>query len=172
MSDQPLFQSYEGFLHKIDLFCADIVHRLGSRLQCRAGCALCCGRDIDVLPVEFHFLHSRPIVSGAVKQLGSVSLRGGNCSFLHQDRCAIYPHRPVICRTHGLPLLVRCPEGEQRDCCPLHAGPLGLGTLARSDLIDLETLNTLLSAVNLLFCKQAGLDPAQKLPLSCLFDRA
>jgi hypothetical protein len=91
--------------------------------------------------------------------------------FLHQDRCAVYTHRPVICRTHGLPLLVRSADGEQRDCCPLNAAPLGLATLARADLIDLDKLNTLLGAVNLLFCRQAGIDPGQKLPLSRLADR-
>jgi uncharacterized protein len=171
MFDQALFQRYEELVRKIDLFCTHLQNGFGPRLQCRPGCALCCGRDIEVLPVEFYYLRSCQAVAHAAGQSGSSFREPGGCMFLHQDRCAIYPHRPVICRTHGLPLLVRSADGELRDCCPLNAGPLGLGTLAHADLIDLEKLNTLLSAVNLLFCRQAGLAPDQKLPLSHLFDR-
>jgi hypothetical protein len=143
MFDQALFQRYEDLVRKIDLFCADLLTGFGPRLQCRPGCALCCGRDIEVLPVEFYYLRSCPAVAHAAGQSGSGSREPGGCTF----------------------------DKEHRDCCPLNAGSLGLGTLARADLIDLERLNTLLSAVNLLFCRQAGIDPGQKLPLSRLADR-
>jgi len=171
MFDRSLFKRYEELVRKIDLFCADLSNKFGSRLQCRPGCALCCGRDIEVLPVEFHFVRSRPDLSDAALQRGPGFQRQDTCAFLQRNRCTVYPLRPVICRTHGLPLLVRSAAGEQRDCCPLNAAPLGLDTLARSELLDLETLNTLLSAVNLLFCRQTGLEPDQKLRLSGLFDR-
>ncbi len=171
MFDQSLFKRYEELVHKIDLFIRERTDRFGSRLQCRPGCALCCKCDIEVLPVEFYFLRSRPSLSAAVKQHVSGAQEQIACSFLKQDYCAIYCDRPVICRTHGLPLLIRAAKGTKRNCCPLNAAPLDLAKLARSDLLDLETLNTLLSAVNLLFCKQTGLDPDQKLRLSGLFGR-
>jgi len=172
MFDQAIFKRYEELIRKTDLFCADLVQKFDNRLQCRPGCALCCSRDIDVLPVEFYFLRSCAAVSDAVKLPGNSSRQQDACSFLRRNHCAVYACRPIICRTHGLPLLIRSEEGEQRDCCPLNAETLGLDTLACTDLIDLETLNTLLSAVNLLFCKQAGIDPAQKLPLSHLLEKA
>jgi uncharacterized protein len=171
MFDPSLFKRYEKLVGKIDVFCAELTRTFGPRLQCREGCALCCDRDIVVLPVEFYFLRSCPAITDAARSAGSNSRKPAGCTFLHQDCCTVYPYRPVICRTHGLPLLVRSAEGEQRDCCPLNAETLCLDELKRPDMLDLEVLNTLLSAVNLLFCKQTGLNPAQKRPLACLLDR-
>jgi len=144
MADQSLFARYEELLRKVDLFCEEKLKKFGLRLQCRPGCALCCAQDIEVLLVEFHFL------------------RGG--------LCAVYPARPVICRTHGPPLPVNFDEKEQRDCCPLNAPSLGLDILGRSGLLNFEVLNTLLGAVNLLFCRQAGIEPDRKHRLSSLLN--
>jgi len=164
--DRSLFKHYEALQRKIDRYCDQARQKFGPRLQCRAGCALCCAQDIAVLPVEFHFLRAHPAITEATKQLGTRTSQG--CVFLHEDRCTIYQARPVICRTHGLPLLVRSGGTQQRDCCPLNTRSLVLESLERSDLLDLETLNTMLGAVNLLFCRQTGREREQKHRLSSL----
>jgi len=79
----------------------------------------------------------------------------GPCPLLDQGRCSLYPARPIICRTHGLPLLVG--EGPERrvDFCPENFQ--GVDTLPASALIDLEKLNRLLATVNAVFLRDTGL---------------
>jgi uncharacterized protein len=70
----------------------------------------------------------------------------GPCPLLEAGACLLYPARPVICRTHGLPILAS--EGRV-DFCPRNFG--GLATLPGDAVLDLERLNAALAAVNALF---------------------
>lgn len=76
------------------------------------------------------------------------------CPLLKDDRCLLYHARPIICRTHGLPILYQ--DGQQRrvDYCPRN--DFSGMTLSGSQVVDVETLNSLLVAVNALFVDQAG----------------
>lgn len=80
----------------------------------------------------------------------------------------MYDRRPVICRTHGLPLLIRGEGEERRDCCPKNFVGHSLGDLPGSDLLDLERLNTILVAVNMVFASHVGVEAGLRLPLSLL----
>lgn len=55
--------------------------------------------------------------------------------------CIVYQARPLICRSHGLTILI---DGKL-DCCPLNyttaAAPL-------THVLDLEKLNTVLVSIN------------------------
>jgi uncharacterized protein len=79
---------------------------------------------------------------------------GERCPLLGNHRCLLYAARPIICRTHGLPIIYS--EGSERkvDCCPLNLGE-GEQPLSGSAIIDLDRLNTLLVAVNALFLAHA-----------------
>ncbi|MBP8303236.1 MAG: YkgJ family cysteine cluster protein [Phycisphaerae bacterium] len=100
------------------------LHR--DRLQCRRGCSTCCQDDLTVFTVEAenirrHHTH----LLGAHRPHGP-----GGCAFLDdQGACRIYPDRPYVCRTQGLPLrwTDELPDGsavEMRDICPLNeVGP-------------------------------------------------
>ena len=73
----------------------------------------------------------------------------GPCPLLEESRCLLYTARPIICRTHGLPLIMT-QDGERTvDFCPLNFQ--GLDTLPGNAVIDLDRLNTTLAAVNALF---------------------
>ena len=72
---------------------------------------------------------------------------------LQDDLCLLYPVRPVICRTHGLPVLVRTEEGAGVDVCPLNFTE-GQTPDSRY-ILDLDQLNTTLASINELFVKQA-----------------
>lgn len=72
------------------------------------------------------------------------------CPLLEDDRCTIYDDRPIICRSHGLPIQYIDESGDkQRDVCPLNfAGQVPLHTLPNSDLLDVDRLNQMLAIVN------------------------
>jgi len=86
-------------------------------LQCRRGCASCCVDGLGVFEVE----------AARIRDWVGDSLRGepahaaGACAFLGSgDACRIYPVRPYVCRTQGLPLAWFDETGQHRDICALN----------------------------------------------------
>ncbi len=98
------------------------------RLQCRLGCSSCCVDGLSVFDAEADHirLHHAELLARADARAE------GACAFLDErDACRIYPHRPYVCRTQGLPLrwIEGADEGEYdgdgdavelRDICPLN----------------------------------------------------
>jgi Fe-S-cluster containining protein len=81
--------------------------------------------------------------------------QGYRCSFLQADgACGIYELRPVVCRSHGLPLQFKDlgeAEGEDlvfRDVCYLNFQAQDISALPPQDVLNLDTLNTLLAMLN------------------------
>jgi uncharacterized protein len=98
--------SYFKIRKTIDSVSKKLALNHASHLQCKKGCDMCC-MDYSILPVEFfsilHELKQKHFLI-AEKEAGDEK-QDGNCIFLKNNACTIYESRPVICRTHGLPLL-------------------------------------------------------------------
>ena len=78
------------------------------------------------------------------------------CPLLSGGVCLLYNARPIICRTHGLPLLMVV-DGEHRiDFCPLNFK--GVEALPGGSVLDLERLNIALAAVNAHFIETVHID--------------
>jgi len=92
---------------------------LGSLLVCRKGCDDCCQDDLAVFPVEAEVIrrHLEPLL------ISEQPHPPGKCAFLDSaGACRIYPWRPYVCRTQGLPLRwLEDGEGEERGICALNA---------------------------------------------------
>jgi uncharacterized protein len=74
---------------------------------------------------------------------------GGCCPLLENERCLLYAARPLICRTHGLPIhMIREGRGGV-DFCPRNFR--GASKLPVEAVISIDRLNATLSAVNRLF---------------------
>lgn len=120
-------QPYRRFIEEVDALCNRLVSIHRPHLSCRKGCCACC-TDISVLAVEAYSIFRgvgtslRGIPESEVISLGTEeellqsepsrdspkdSPRDSpGCVFLDSSgACRIYPYRPLICRTHGLPLL-------------------------------------------------------------------
>jgi hypothetical protein len=71
------------------------------RLRCARGCSDCCVDWITVFEVEAENIrrrHAELLATGGPSPAGA-------CSFLDgEGACRIYPERPYVCRTQGLPL--------------------------------------------------------------------
>ena len=96
--------------------------RLGSLLVCRLGCDDCCQDDLAVFPIEAEVIgrHCEPLLTFDQPH------PPGKCAFLDADgACRIYPWRPYVCRTQGLPLRwLENGEVEERGICSLNAEQL------------------------------------------------
>ena len=112
---------------------------------CRLGCTRCCEVDLSVFTVEAALVReafrSLPV---DVRAAAAVRARTGTrCVMLDpaDGHCIVYDARPLICRSHGLAILI---DGRV-DHCPrnyLASRP------RRENLLDLERVNERLVAVD------------------------
>lgn len=150
------FENYEKLVARVDELCQQIENRLAGHLACKSGCSSCC-LEITIFPVEAdalkHAFNELPELDkeNIRRHLEAVPL-SESCCLLKDDCCLLYQSRPIICRTHGLPILYREDNVQKVDCCPKNR--LAGITLTGSDLVDLDRLNSLLVAVNSLYLTQ------------------
>jgi len=169
-----LLASYHQFLERINLHSADIENRWSEQLTCQQGCSGCCHRDLSVFPIEAerirrylekHELRPLPVVSPPPitrEALTVLDLEGeAPCAMLDSEGlCRIYEARPTICRSHGLPLAVQDDDGVYGDVCPLSFdGGAGLVDVSSDDFLSLQTVNTVLAALNQQFVQRTGAEP-------------
>lgn len=162
---------YEALRQKVDDFAAQVTARRAADLSCRAGCAACCAVELSVSAVEAAAISNYfgALSIEARAELGR-ALRTARhaqnqpetprCVMLRDDNtCAIYPVRPLVCRSQGLPLLypqelvpepAQCglgADGRALTFCPLNFGDKARPP-AREDILDAERVDVLLSLVN------------------------
>lgn len=164
---------YNELVQKVDTFSADTVQKYKDHIVCRHGCTECCRYDLTLLPLEYYILQRHFAELQGSKRSGDPDLKDlsatDSCPLLHEGGCLLYSSRPIICRTHGLPLLLHEQSKEIRDCCPKNFSGLSLEEIPDTDLLQLETLNTILIALNSAFCDQKHINPAKRIPISDLF---
>jgi hypothetical protein len=89
-------------------------------LACREGCTPCCEVDLSVFPIEAERVRMALAALPADVRHAAAdrARRGCHCCLLDPatGHCVVYPARPLICRTHGLAILV---DGRV-DRCPLN----------------------------------------------------
>lgn len=156
----PLFENYRQLVARTDALCRVIESALGEQITCSAGCSGCC-TSITIFPVEAAVLReelSRLPSRRREAILKHVTRQAGNerCPLLFRRRCLLYHARPIICRTHGLPIVYSAGGTLKSDCCPRNLR--GTGSTSGAHVVDLDRLNTVLAAVNVLFSAQSGLD--------------
>lgn len=157
-----LFDNYRALVAKVDALCRNIEKRSSGQIACRPGCDSCC-RHLALFPVEAVFLRAslgsvedRNLVIGISERATAAS--HDECPLLDTGECLLYRSRPVICRTHGMPILVEREDRMEVDHCPLNFTDRSV--IQRDMIISLEQLNTMLAAVNQVFVDQAFEDRA------------
>ena len=146
---KPL-QRYLELLNRIDKQTKRLVALHRKALVCRPGCTSCC-TNLSVYPVEFHAIRQAMTRAGMDPEKLTFDT-SASCGFLNEGLCRIYPFRPIICRTHGLPILfLDDSSGEyswEVSFCELNFS--GRGNIEFTDemLLDIEEINTDLSRIN------------------------
>lgn len=159
---------------------ADIIfERRRADIACRKGCASCCVEGLTVLSVEAAAIALHLEETGLS---GMPSPPPGGCAFLDAEgACTIYEARPVLCRTHGVPIRLGASDEQGRRPTSLRvlddASVCELNfrerDAAREDVLDGERVAALLLVVEQRFRMQQGLPgPAERVPLHDLLDDA
>jgi Fe-S-cluster containining protein len=115
------------------------------QFNCKPGCAACCIVDLSVFEVEARLVEA--LFAGLDRETRQRAAQraqeNSHCCMLEPETglCIVYQARPLICRSHGLTILI---DGKL-DCCPLNyttaAAPM-------AHVLDLEKLNTVLVSIN------------------------
>ena len=144
---------YDELSTRVDAFHQRVDRAFPGALTCQVGCSPCCHQHISVLTYEFRRIAAAVgSLSAADQEAIAARVADGTddprCPLLDaQGRCRTYDARPMICRSHGLP--VQAGEPVRRDVCPLNFpdGP-GIEELDDHLVLDVERLNVLLGLID------------------------
>lgn len=171
---------YGELAAKVDAFFARVAGRHGDAMQCRAGCSACCVAGLSVTGVEAEAIReglaAMPDEERArlrERARGRESARGEEsaaCPALDEEgRCSIYAARPLVCRSHGLP--IRMPSGRGLpviDACPKNFASGGPGAVEADCVLDQTTLSTVLHAVDREHAEATGRAAGERIALAAL----
>ncbi len=161
---------YERLLDRVDAHAARLHEARAQGFACAPGCSGCCHRQLSIFPIEAAriaaWIDDNSLADDAEGEPSvdplTVVEDSAPCALLDTaGRCRIYPVRPIICRTHGLPLAVPDGDGLRADVCPLNFGDGGLAALSSTEFLALTPLNTVLAALNAAFVQNTGASPAR-----------
>ncbi|MEW6219002.1 MAG: YkgJ family cysteine cluster protein [Thermodesulfobacteriota bacterium] len=170
----PEVPAYHALVVRVDAEARQLQAYYGSRLRCRVHCSACC-QDISLCPLEWH------LVQAAVTRLPAALLArlqgrpprpAGRCPLLLDERCPVYPARPILCRSQGLPLayLDELAETIEVSACPVSFPETDV--FAPEGLLFLDEINRELASLNEAWCRRHGKDPQERIPLSTVLRQA
>ena len=97
------FEKYMLLRNEIDNHSNKLGNEHKKQMQCKKGCDMCC-MDYNIFPIEFYYILNNFKEKKIIPET-SDEQKENVCIFLKNCACSIYHQRPIICRTHGLPLL-------------------------------------------------------------------
>jgi hypothetical protein len=124
-------EKFKKLIAEADSECRRLEELHSKLMVCRRGCTSCC-MDFSIFPVEFFSIAEE--LKGKEIKFNSKA-KEGECPMLVEGSCSIYPSRPFICRSHGLPLLSMGDDGWELSHCELNF---------TSDTPDFDETNSLL----------------------------
>jgi len=138
---------------KIDLFFTRVEQRHPDDMKCRTGCSDCCHVRLSITRVEAEAIRTvvetftdeqranlaRSLASAAPDRCAALDVSG---------RCTIYAARPVVCRSHGVP--IRMGRGSLAVIQACHHNFTARGPAAADPdcILDQATTSTILLAID------------------------
>jgi Fe-S-cluster containining protein len=149
---------------RVDAFFARVQARHTDAMQCRRGCAMCCQRDLRLLPVEWRrvaaavlalpeadrdvvravLYRQQEFTNDPASPFGASEAAADRCALLAPDgSCRVFEARPLICRSHGLPIRL---DGRRTTCALNFAGRLD--AVPETDVLDQAQLSVLAGLID------------------------
>ncbi len=163
-------EKYRALRKKIDKLCSRLEKIHSDHMVCKAGCTECC-MDFSLFPVEYYSILNEIADSEIVI---NTKAKKESCLFLSDGLCSIYNSRPIICRTHGLPLLFMGEEEWQMSVCELNFTGEDIPEFSESNTFPQDRFNSELFMLNREFVcqhKELGLVETELLSLRELAGR-
>ena len=153
--NSSVLANYRLLVSRVDEICLNINSSFEAAINCRPGCSDCCCH-LTIFAVE------AAVLAEALQQLPLTDINllaeladlpeAAPCPFLMDNLCLVYGDRPIICRTHGLPILTGT-DGENRlDFCPENFRDIT--SFPGSSIVNIDAVNQALVAINAQFVKE------------------
>ncbi len=150
-------------------------------ITCHAGCDDCCHRRFSVTAIEAEVI-TEAIAALPVEAREALARRARDadpavCAALTEGgRCGIYAARPMICRTHGLPIrFAPSGTGAERprslpvvDACPRNFSGRDVSGLPGDAVLDQTTLSVVLGALDVARALEIGRPRGERVDLAVL----
>lgn len=164
--------AYRELREELDRACEGLAAMHAGHMGCRAGCSSCC-TNLSVFPVEYDVILHDLQRDG---QQGMGFDLQQPCGFLKDGLCTLYAYRPIICRTHGLPVAFTNetfdPPEVNVSFCPMNFADVDLDQyeFGPQNTLDLDRLNERLREINDLYLMELpqSSQPPERVPLSQL----
>jgi Fe-S-cluster containining protein len=168
-------ERYQELTAKVDTFFTRVQSRYGSAMQCKAGCTACCHVRLSVTALEASVIREG-LAGLPEEERARLALRAkqgtrGACPALEADgRCALYAWRPLVCRSHGVPIRHREPgaEASVSACEKNFEAGAGLPEVSPDCVLDQTTLSTVLGALDAAYADARGARRGERIPLDML----
>ena len=149
-------ERYQQLCAKVDAFFARVEARHRDELRCDRGCYDCCDVRLSITGVE------AAAVTAAWGQLSDerraevrATWRDGAtaCAALdRQGRCAVYEGRPLVCRSHGVPIRFLDPRDKRSlpvvEACFHNFTTAGPAAADADCILDQTTLSAMLLLID------------------------
>ncbi len=173
----PARERYRDLCAKVDAFFARVKKRHAADMQCAAGCDGCCRTRLTVTAVEAEEIREAiAALPPDARRRGEARARRDapdRCAALEDDgRCAIYAARPLVCRSHGLPVRMMSDRGlPVVDACVLNFTDRGPAAADPDCILDQTNLSLTLAAIARAHAAETGDDAGERIAISELFRR-
>jgi uncharacterized protein len=153
---------FEELTRKVDGFFARVTVRHGTDMQCATGCSDCCHVRLTITAVEAAAIRAHVTAWPGARRSNLADIGPADrCAALDPGgRCKIYEARPLVCRSHGLPIRMRRGSLPVVQACPhnfTHTTP------DPDCVLDQATLSATLLAVDAAEARVSG-NPAVPRP--------
>jgi hypothetical protein len=153
---------YADVAKKVDAFFDRVEGRHGRDMQCNSGCSDCCAVRLTITAVEAQAI--RDFVAGwssnrRATLAANVAAAGpDHCAALDQSgRCLVYEARPLVCRSHGVPIRMTAASLPVVQACSRNFTEHGPAAADADCILDQTTLSALTLAAD----RAAGNDGAR-----------
>ncbi len=153
---KPFFEQYHQLINRIDDEVKKLEKLHTNKMQCKEGCSSCC-ESFGVMDLEFDYIQNYITEHNIALPPTLFAQRyRKRCRFLINNRCTIYPVRPIICRTHGLPILYRSEMGDhyQLSVCKLNFKGMKNGWFKEDNSLMMSPINSELIKLNFEYLKE------------------
>lgn len=141
------FNKYIKIREQVDVIAKKLEKQHTKHMACKMGCDLCC-MDYSIFPIEFYWIKQK-LKNHVFQNKNTFVKKSEECVFLLNHKCTIYEERPVIWRTHGLPLMFMNDNSEwELSACELNFLNFDLDKFTNENTFPQDKVNSLLFLAN------------------------
>lgn len=147
---KDIIQEYDNLINAIESKNNRLLKEHSAHINCKKTCSSCC-LDFKIVPVEKFIIHNK--FSENNINTASFIKSGNTCKYLSNGECSIYQYRPIMCRTHGFPLLYLNEDetAYEFSTCDLNFLDYDLDEVSEANSIMMDDHNYIINKLNIEF---------------------